>query len=500
MRITKAGIMNYSFIHYLIASSVYSLIFFLIYKWIFSGLTHFNWMRAYILSSLVLSLVLPLVSLPVQWTSIMPGNALLEKSLSVSMPNTNPVFTPTAMDPDFWSGHSLQVPAILALLLTLIYFTGALYKTAVLIRNLLWIRECIRNNPRQKEGNCWIISMSHNAPAFSIFNFIFINYAYKNLTRDEFQQIKDHEHLHAKQFHALDILFIEFISILFWFNPVLKYLKIALQEVHEYLADEYANTTVELRFNYANMLLNLVSEAKTPSLSSGFSGKQISRRILMLTKARSLKRHKLSFVLIIPAATILLLLFSGFDNTATNYPSKEQSQKFPALKESSPRIGRIHWTDNVAFSDDQLNAVLKLQHGDEYSREKLNHRIWIDRDGIATLYFDQGYVFFNSEINELQAGEGVVDLNIKVYEGIRGKIGNIRIKGNRKVSTEDILDKIVIHPGDWFNKTKIIRSVEAIKAMDKFIPEKIIPTPVPVPEQSTAEFAVVILEFQVTEK
>jgi hypothetical protein len=491
--------MTHSFFHYLIESSVYSLVFFLIYKWIFSDMTHFKWMRAYLLASFVLSMVLPLVTLPEQWYTALPDKVLINKSLTTALHYPTDLSAHPVLDSTLQSGFNANILPILFFSLTLLYLFGAFYKTVVLIRNLESLRNCIKNNPKQKEGNCWIVHMSHESPAFSFFNFIFINDKNKKLSGDEFQQIKNHELLHAKQYHSLDILFVELTSILFWFNPVIKYLKNALQEVHEYLADENIISAAEIRTTYTHMLLNLVSEAKTYNISSGFSGKQIGRRILMLTKTRSLNRHKLMFTLIIPVAAILLVSFSGLDGAVSNDPSQHPSHEFHSIQEYSPRIGHVRWIDNAVFNDDQLNAVLNLQQGDEYSREDLNKRIWLDRDGIATLYFDQGYVFFNAEINEIQTGN-TVDLNIRINEGIRGKIGIILIKGNRKVSVDEILGSMVIHPGDWFSKTKIMQSVEAIKVTDEFMPDQFEITPIPDPVKSTAEYAVVNLEFQVTEK
>jgi ABC-type transport system involved in Fe-S cluster assembly fused permease/ATPase subunit len=52
------------------------------------------------------------------------------------------------------------------------------------------------------------------------------------------QRIFLHEKLHVQQKHSLDILLIEILKIISWFNPVLHFYKKAMINNHEFLADE----------------------------------------------------------------------------------------------------------------------------------------------------------------------------------------------------------------------------------------------------------------------
>lgn len=105
------------------------------------------------------------------------------------------------------------------------YIIGLLNKAYNFGRNLRSIQYCIKQNPRVREGRFWLIELVDKVPPFSFFNYIFITNSDQNLSEDDLQCIKDHEKVHAKQFHSLDVLFIEFISIIFWSNPLLTYLK-----------------------------------------------------------------------------------------------------------------------------------------------------------------------------------------------------------------------------------------------------------------------------------
>jgi hypothetical protein len=480
----------------LIESSIYLFFFLAIYRLAISNLTHFNWMRGYLLSSIALSIILPLIKIPGQWSYSILGNSFIDKPLSLTILNPLIVFTPKTIESGMQTSSPLNSWTSLMFILLAIYFIGAFYKSIALFRNLLKIRESIRNNSRHKEGKYWTVNTDNKVVAFSFFNFIFINRDLKNLTSQEIQQIKNHEYIHANQLHTIDILFIEIVGILFWFSPLVRYAKNKIQEVHEYIADEKTAGYGEMKRSYAQLLLNLASEAKAFCLSTGFSGKQINNRILMVSKTRSLPRYKLIFSLLIPVAVFLLLSFSFLDNPAATAPQNIHNTKI----NSSLKIGKINWVNNAILNTDGLNKILGLKTGDEYIKKNFENRIWSDMDGVSTYYLDKGYVFSKFEIAENPTNEGTIDLTITVYEGIRGKIGKVSIKGNKQVSSEDILAKISVKQGDLFNKTKIVQSIRTLSMMGKFNSETIKPSITPLPKDPNSDFAIVDIAFEVTEK
>ncbi|HZK62212.1 MAG TPA: hypothetical protein VFC41_09040, partial [Anaerovoracaceae bacterium] len=61
--------MTNSFIYYVLESSVCLLLFLMVYRMLIANLTHFSWMRIYLLISVTLSLILPLLIIPIHWSS-----------------------------------------------------------------------------------------------------------------------------------------------------------------------------------------------------------------------------------------------------------------------------------------------------------------------------------------------------------------------------------------------------------------------------------------------
>jgi len=490
--------MNTTFFYFLIESSIYLLFFLAIYRLAISNLTHFNWMRGYLLLSISLSIILPLIKIPGHWSHSLLGNGLFDKPFLITNLNPLMVLTLNTIESGTQPGPGIDVWASIIFVLSAIYFIGAFYKSITLFSNLRQISESIKNNPKHKEGKYWIVSTNNNVAAFSFLNFIFIGRNVTNLTNQEIQQIKNHEQIHASHQHTLDILFIEIIGLIFWFSPLVRYAKTKIQELHEYIADEKTAGNGEMKRSYAQLLLNLASEAKGFCLSTGFSGKQINNRLQMVSKTRSLPKYKLIFVSLIPVAAFLLLSFSYFDHPVATAKTNNQKQEINSTPTSSHKIGNIIWVNNMAFTSAELTKILGMKKGDEYTKKSLQKRL-DDEDGVSTFYIDHGYLFYNIKITETPTSGNAMDLTFTIHEGDRGKIGKVSIKGNQHVPTEEILNKIIVKPGDLFSKTKIIQSVRALSMMGKFDNERIRPEVTPLPKEPNNVFITVNIAFEVSE-
>jgi hypothetical protein len=479
------------FINYLIESSICLLLFALAYRIFISKLTHFELTRIYLISSLVLSFLLPLIIIPIQFSPSFIKIVSINRTYLFVENQTNSALANNLSEENIQRNFGISwfqdVP------LFIIYLAGFIYKSFQLIRNLKMIHQSIKQNPKEKEGNYWIVYIKDNIPAFSFFNYIFINIRFKNLSDRELEQIKAHECVHSNHHHTIDLLLIEIAGIFLWFNPIVYYFRKSIQLIHEYIVDKQLVINDKQKKSYAILLLKLASENRTLNLYANFTGKQIKSRIDMITKQKSSPMQKLAFLVIIPIVTLLLLSFSYVKSSQI---SMDKHDKVSEL--NLPKIGEIKWEGNKIYTTDTLNQILGLKKGDNYTYKDVYNKL--TEGSVCTFYFDNGYVFYNAELFEKKQNNGSIDLTIKIYEGRRGKIGSITVKGNSKVPTEEILQKITIKPGDFFTKKEIINSIKAISAMGKFDPNKINPTPIPNLENSTIDFASVDLVFELTEK
>jgi len=457
-------------------------------------------MRIYLLACLGLGLILPMFTLPVSLFSSLPDSESLRYLFYASpINNSETAFAQNSVAGNLEkAGTNGAVLFGFALLIT--YICGVVYKFFLLVKKLLTIRTNFRNNHRIRKDGHWIISLETETPAFSFFSCIFINKQLVQLPDHEYEKIYLHERMHAKQLHTLDIILTELLIGFFWFNPLLTQYKKRLQEVHEYLADAKTIKYTGMKKSYSRLLLKLTTEEARYRLSSAFSAPQIGRRIKMIGKSRSLPWYRLSFFLLVPMAAFLLLSFSSVENRYDTY-AESGTDKVPlASSKSQLKVGQIIWINNTLYTDSQLNDRLGIQSGDMYSKEYLEERLWLNMDAVSSLYMDDGYLFFNAEVEEKPRGNAYMDLNITLYEGIQSHIRHITIEGNGTIPRENILQEILIKEGELFSRSKLIESVRAIAAMGMFDQEKIHINPMPIPAKSGDEFGKVDIEFRLNVK
>jgi hypothetical protein len=451
-------------------------------------------MRIYLLISVILSLILPLVIIPIQWNSSIHTANLFNNSGFLTGNSSAVNYDGQTLNDGSRNNIGAILIYVIVISLIAVYLFGLFYKGYNFARNLRSIQKCIIQNPKVREDRFWLVDLNEKMPPFSFFNYIFITNSYQKLSSEELQRIKDHEKVHSRQLHSLDVLFIEFISIIFWFNPLLTYLKKSIQEIHEYIVDEKIVEKGKGKKDYAELLLKLASEVKGFNLSAGFSGSQIKRRIVMIGRQRSLPQYKLMFAILIPVTIIIMLSFSYIKNPD---PPTTQTKQSAIANQSQLKIGKITWKGNTVYDIKTLNYEFGLKTGSVYNKSIVEDRLNGSQgapNAVSNLYLDNGYLFSRITFDEKQNNEAV-DLNITIYEGKQAKIHDVIVKIDGVVS-KDPVNEIDIHTGDLFSKAKIIKSIKALAATGKYDPEKINPTPLP--NITTEEFDNVDLLFELT--
>lgn len=153
-----------------------------------------------------------------------------------------------------------------------------------------------------------IVSVDKDFPPFSFLNYIFIKD--KKLSEHNMRRIIAHEIIHIKQYHTFDILFIELITVLQWFNPFVWPYKKSLQETHEFLADYGVIAQGFSAAKYQLLIFEQHVGVKLFEFVNNFKQSQIKRRITMMSKIKSRGAAKMKLLLVVPMAAFLLLAFA----------------------------------------------------------------------------------------------------------------------------------------------------------------------------------------------
>jgi len=139
------------------------------------------------------------------------------------------------------------------------------------------------------------------------------------------------------------------------------------------------------------------------------------------------------------------------------------------------KVGNITFKGNTIYKDSLLRARLDFKQGDIFNVKKFqqNLRGNESQSDIAALYLDNGYLGYQANVEEIPGENNVVNLNITVSENRQYKIGLISFNGNTKTQDKVIRRELYTLPGQYFNRTEMIRSIRQLSSLNYFNPEKL---------------------------
>ncbi len=353
-------------LHYIIQTIAFQLFFLIIYDLFLKKETFFNWNRAYLLVTALLSLIIPFVKIS-SFKHIISQDYIIKLPEifigSAKQAEINPIqLSPILFDnKSFWSWE-------------LIFYLGVGIATLLFTFKLVKLASLLYKNPKQREGNLLIVSLLKSSMAFSFFNYIFLG---DYLKKDEREAVLKHEMVHVNQKHTLDLLFFELLRILFWFNPLIYRYQNRVMSLHEFSADAQAVKNQSKNEYYQN-LLSQVFETKNISFINPFFKKSlIKKRIIMLQKSKSKQVSLFKYVLIIPVVIGMLVYTSCIEanNTKdTSYNIEKETQKeTPLIKKIKAVKNQIQVQGNVNDNEEKgLKLLLGITKGEAFSQELVN--------------------------------------------------------------------------------------------------------------------------------
>ena len=275
-------------INYIIQVVLFQVLFLAIYDFFLSKETFFTKNRWYLLSTPIVSFLLPLVQIP---------------SFQKAIPQEYVTYLPEIiLSPErviqeaswYQSVNYLDVFFLVGVVLFSILFATKLVKIIKLIRAY---------KLRKKEGFTLVL-IPKQSKAFSFFNYIFLG---EEIPDTQKEQIIAHELVHSKQKHSFDLLLFELLKIMMWFNPMIYSYQKRITLVHEYISDAVA-TKSEPKDEYINQLLsNFFQVENIAFINQFYKQTLIKKRIIMMKKKQSKKMNQLKYLVLIPV--LLSMLF-----------------------------------------------------------------------------------------------------------------------------------------------------------------------------------------------
>ena len=266
-------------------------VLYLPYLILLSRTTFFTANRIYLLAGIILSFVLPFITIP--------SEGLVPKVIHEFYEPAVIAFPSAQIQGDAPRSTTLALSSIL----WIAYFLGmaiAAIRFFLSMQNILRTKE---NGEISFEGNVKIIR-SQVAEPFTFLNMIFLP------TSSISKHIVEHEKVHVRQFHWVDLLIVQMASIIFWFNPILIAYQRSLKLQHEYLADHSIIKQGVTLDEYLTCLTNHLSPVKTIGMVSTFYFQSIKNRITMLTKKKTSRTLSVLYLVLIPVVACILFAFA----------------------------------------------------------------------------------------------------------------------------------------------------------------------------------------------
>jgi hypothetical protein len=274
-------------LRYALESGVCLALFYVIY-WVFlKDETYFFLNRLYLVSALALSFLIPGLKI----TSPLLSARAVSASASLSQVQAVPVRSLG------WGDMLLAV-----------YIAGVIVFLMRFVYHLIKLRSVVRRYGLQVRGGIKIVSIDREFAPFSFLNIVFLNE--KDVSQDDLERILVHERVHIHQGHSLDVLLMELVIVLQWFNPFVWPYKKSLQETHEYLADHGVIAQGFSAVMYKRLVFEQHVGAQLFEFANNFKQSQIKRRLTMMSKIKSRNAAKLKMLFILPLASLLVLAFA----------------------------------------------------------------------------------------------------------------------------------------------------------------------------------------------
>ena len=309
---------------YLLKSAVWLSGFTLVFLVFLRNEQYFQLNRAFLLSGIFASIVFPFYTW--HYAVILPSLPAAE----ISIPEFSDqaivatVATPEPGIPIYWWFYILGI-AFLAFRL--------IWQTALVISKL-------SKTVYVKNGPVKLVRTPEFTASFSFFSFVFVNPSTSDI---EMEEIVNHECGHIQKRHWFDLLLVELLRILQWFNPFVWIYAHLVRQNHEYLADEMALKRTSNPAVYQATLLNQMLGVPVISLANSFSYSLNKKRFKMMKKKIDSPFRKLRMLMVLP---LIAMVFFAFAKPKYIRPlSVSQTENVSAVNEGKEVNGKVTTPD-----------------------------------------------------------------------------------------------------------------------------------------------------------
>ena len=302
------------FLTYDLKVAVLIAVFYMFYRLLLARETFHRVNRIVLLLTAVASFVLPLCVITMHRTVVMP------------MPQIDVELGSAAVATDLQSGAGVYQNLQSAFIY--LFIIGVVATLAHTLWSLFRIVNLIKHSEQHPQEDGTIVCVTGNAEVspFSWMRYIVLN-------RDDYEAqdaaILAHERGHIRLRHSWDLLLVDLLTALQWFNPAMWMLRQDLRAIHEYEADGAVLSQGINARQYQYLLISKASGIGGYSIANGISHSTLKNRITMMLHKKSSRTSLLKLFALVPIVGMALVLNA---KTVTHYVYDEPQKQQPVKK------------------------------------------------------------------------------------------------------------------------------------------------------------------------
>ena len=286
-------------------------VFYMFYRLLLARETFHHVNRIVLLTTAVASYVLPLCVITIHETVVMQQ-------------------TPTVTIDGLQASAYEPAPTPLwQIVLPILFIIGVAAATGHTLCSLIRIIRLISHSEQHPQADGTTICVTGNADLapFSWMHYIVMNRSDYDVSD---AAILAHERGHIRLHHSCDVLLVDLLTALQWFNPAMWMLRSDLRAIHEYEADAAVLSQGINARQYQYLLITKAGGIGGYSLANGITHSALKNRITMMTNKTSKSSHLLKLLALLPIVGVTLALNA---ETVTDYVyNNDEPQKQVPVK------------------------------------------------------------------------------------------------------------------------------------------------------------------------
>lgn len=373
---------------YLVKSTLLLGLLYGVYKLLLENEKTHRFNRFFLLFALVFGISAPLISFDISPERSIAGIEMQQMERVVNAPaeavsrSVEPLIIPEqspSPDPEVTPNTVHESNGSIGTLHVLLALYGGI-TLFLLIRfgaGLLEIRNKVRAGSHKELEQATLVLLDEPITPQSFLDYIFLE-KQPFESGDIEPEILNHEFTHVRQFHSFDVFLIEFLKVIFWFNPLMYLYKHAIQLNHEFLADEAVVSNGSSVSEYQELLIRVSAGNTSLKATSHIDFSLTKKRLKMMGKKISKIKVGAVWLFVLPLSVALIIVFSAQPD---EYPQTISMQEiWDSMPPSTYHDVELEYKgpNGLYHPLDERAGILIGPKGTPYTGERNTYRVETD--------------------------------------------------------------------------------------------------------------------------